>query len=187
MKSSQTTKQIVITGLMAAISVVLGWTHWGFIPWFGGASLTIMHIPAVVAGIIAGPISGLLVGAVFGVFSMLQAALAPTGPADVWFTNPMLAVLPRLFIGPAAWLTYHTLKRWRTAALLVAGAAGSLTNTILVLAMIGLLNYLPWAVLGGIALANGLPEMIVSAIITSAVISAYWKIPASKKGGAKLD
>lgn len=187
MKSSQTTKQIVITGLMAAISVVLGWTHWGFIPWFGGASLTIMHIPAVVAGIIAGPISGLLVGAVFGVFSMLQAALAPTGPADVWFTNPMLAVLPRLFIGPAAWLTHHTLKRWRTTALLVAGAAGSLTNTILVLTMIGLLNYLPWAVLGGIALANGLPEMIVSAIITSAVISAYWQIPASKQGGARLE
>ena len=187
MKEQQSARNIVITGLMAAIAVVLGWTRWGFIPWIGGAALTIMHVPAIIAALIAGPISGMAVGAVFGGFSMIQAALAPTGPADVWFTNPLLAVLPRLFIGPCAWMVGRTFKRWPPASLALAGAAGSLTNTVLVLAMIGFLGFLPWEVLGGIALANGLPEMVISAIITSAVIGAYRQIPIGKKRGSSLD
>ncbi len=44
-------RDLVITGLMGAIAVVLGLTHWGFIPWFGGVALTIMHVPAVIAPI----------------------------------------------------------------------------------------------------------------------------------------
>jgi len=181
------TRKLVITALMAATAVVLGWTHIGFIPWFGGVSLTILHIPVVIAAIIAGPFSGLLVGLIFGVFSMIQAAVAPTGPTDVWFTNPLLSVVPRLFIGPMAWVAARALKRWPLAALALGGAVGSLTNTGLVLGMIGLLGYLPWAVLGGVAVANGLPEMLVSAVITTAVVGAYWKLPSRRKSGANLD
>ena len=179
-------RNLVITGLMGAIAVVLGWTHWGFIPWFGGVALTIIHVPAVIAAVIVGPVSGFAVGLIFGVFSMIQAAVAPTGPADVWFTNPLLSVLPRLFIGPAAWLVWQSLRRWEPLALLAAGAVGSLTNTVLVLGMIGLLGYLPWAPLGGIVVVNGLPEALVSALITAAVGAAYWNIPIGKKQGADL-
>ena len=186
-KQMDNTRKLVITALMAAIAVVLGWTRIGFIPWFGGVSLTILHIPVIIAAVIAGPYSGLLVGLIFGVFSMIQAAIAPTGPTDVWFTNPLLAVLPRLFIGPIAWLAAKAFGKWPLAALSISGAVGSLTNTGLVLGMIGLLGYLPWPVLGGLAVANGLPEMLVSAVITSAVIGAYWKIPSRKKSGANLD
>jgi uncharacterized membrane protein len=187
MDERKSTRSIVITGLMAAIAVVLGWTHWGFIPWFGGAALTIMHVPAIIAAIIVGPLSGAAVGLVFGLFSMLQAAIAPTGPADVWFTNPLLSVFPRLFIGPAAWLIYQATKRHQIAALGLAGAVGSLTNTGLVLGVIGMLGYLPWAALVGISLANGFPEMIASAIITTAVVAAYWRLPTGKRKGANLE
>jgi len=187
MDSTNRIRRIVVTGLMAAIAVVLGWTHWGFIPWFGGAALTIMHVPAIIAGVLAGPVSGTAVGLVFGIFSMTQAAVAPTGPADVWFTNPLLAVLPRLFIGPAGWIGYQVLKKWPTTALVSAGILGSLTNTVLVLGMIGLLGYLPWTALGGIALANGLPEIGISALITLAVVAAYWNIPVGKPRGSDLD
>lgn len=118
---------------------------------------------------------------------MLQAALAPTGPADVWFTNPLLAVLPRLLIGPCAWLVGRAFQRWPSASLALAGAAGSITNTTLVLTMIGVLGFLPWEILAGIALANGLPEMVISAVITTAVIAAYRQIPSGKKRGSNLD
>ena len=187
MEERQKTQSIVITGLMAAIAVVLGWTHWGFIPWFGGAALTILHIPAIIAGVVVGPLSGAAVGLVFGLFSMLQAALAPTGPTDVWFTNPLLAVFPRLFIGPTAWLVYRLLKRWPAAALILSGAVGSLTNTGLVLGMIGFLGFLPWVALVGISIANGLPEIVASAIITTAVVAAYWRLPIGKRKGANLE
>ena len=62
----RTTRNLVVTALMAAIAVVLGWTHWGFIPWFGGVSLTIIHVPVVIAAIIVGPFSGIIVGFIFG-------------------------------------------------------------------------------------------------------------------------
>lgn len=176
------TKRVVTTGLLSAISVLLGATRWGFIPWIGGVSLTIMQIPAIIAAVLEGPLSGAIVGFIFGIFSMIQAAVAPTGPTDVWFTNPVLSVLPRILIGPAAWGIYTLLKRWRAVGLFAAGAVGSLTNTALVLLVMGLLGYLPWEALLGIVIANGLPEMIASALITLAVISAFWQIPGKNKG-----
>jgi len=117
---------------------------------------------------------------------MLQAAIAPTGPTDVWFTNPLLAVLPRLLIGPAAYYVWKALSRWQVPSLIVAGIAGSLTNTGLVLGMIGILGYLPWAILPGIVLANGLPEAAASAVLTLVVVAAWRQIKIGKKEGADL-
>ena len=71
--------------------------------------------------------------------------------------------------------------------MILAGAAGSLTNTVLVLGMIGLLGYLPFAALGAVVISNGLPEMAFSAFINTAVIAAYWHIPLGKRKGANLE
>lgn len=180
------TRKIVVTGVLGAIAVVLGLTHWGFIPWFGGISLTIMHVPAIIGAILEGPIVGAGIGLIFGLFSMLQAAIAPTSPADVWFTNPLLAVLPRLFIGPVAWLIWKALKRIPVVGLIASGIIGSLTNTVLVLGTIGLMGYLPWAVLGGIVVTNGLPEAGISAVITLLVVGALQQLKIGKKNGADL-
>ena len=176
------TRSIVTTGLMAAIACLLGATRWGFIPWIGGVSLTILQIPAIIAAVLEVPLSGVVVGLIFGIFSMIQAAVAPNGPTDVWFTNPLVSVLPRLFIGPAAWGIFSLLKRWKAASLLAAGAVGSAANTVLVLGILGLLGYLPWEALGAVVVANGLPEAAASALITLAVVGAYWQIPSKKKG-----
>ncbi len=180
------TRKIVITGILGAISVFLGLTRWGFIPWFGGISLTIMHVPVIIGAILEGPIVGLLIGLIFGLFSMIQAAVAPNGPADVWFTNPVLSVLPRLFIGPVAWLAWAGLKRWPVVGLVVAGVVGSLTNTALVLGMIGLLGFLPWVALGPIVIANGLPEAGVSAFLVLSVVAAVRQIQVGRKQGANI-
>jgi uncharacterized membrane protein len=180
------TRKLVITGVMGAITILLGVTHWGFIPWFGGISLTIMHVPVIIAAILEGPIVGLGVGLIFGIFSMIQAAVAPTSPADVWFTNPILAVLPRLFIGPVAYFVWKMLERIPVVGLIAAGIAGSLTNTILVLGVIGLMGLLPWAVLGGIVISNGLIEAGVSAFIVLVVVAAWRQIKIGKKQGSDL-
>ena len=183
---SDRTRKIVIAGVLGAISALLGWTHWGFIPWITGAALTIMHVPVIIGAVIEGPVVGAAIGLIFGGFSMLQATIAPTGPTDVWFTNPLLAILPRLFIGPVAWLVWRALQRWPVPALIAAGIAGSLTNTLLVMGTIGLLGYLPWAALPPIILANGLPEAAASAIITVAVVAAWNQIEIGGKRGADL-
>jgi len=174
------TRKIVIIGVLSAISIFLGMTRLGFIPWVSGASLTIMQVPVIIGAVLEGPVVGFVIGLVFGVFSLIQAAVAPTGPADVWFTNPLLSILPRLFIGPVAWLIYRGIKRWEIPALIAAGIGGSLTNTVLVLGMVGVLQLVPWGAIPPIILANGIPESIVSAVLVVAVVSIWKQI--GKKG-----
>jgi uncharacterized membrane protein len=181
------TRKIVLTGILGAISIVLGITHWGFIPWFSGASLTVMHVPVIIGAILEGPWVGVVIGLIFGVFSLIQAAVAPTGPSDVWFTNPIVSVIPRLLIGPAAWIVWKLLKKWKIPALIVSGIAGSLTNTILVLSALGLFGFLPWQLIATIAVANGLPEAIAAAILVLVVVAAWKRISLNKKQGANLD
>lgn len=175
------TRKIVITGVLSAISIFLGMTRLGFIPWITGASLTIMQVPVIIGAVLEGPLVGLVIGLIFGIFSLIQAAVAPTGPTDVWFTNPLLSILPRLFIGPIAWLVYKALSRWKIPALFMAGLTGSLTNTILVLGMIGMLGLLPWEALLPVVLANGLPEAAASALLVLAVVSIWHQVGRSKK------
>lgn len=180
------TRKIVVTGVLGALCVILGLTPLGFVPWFTGASLTTMHIPVIIGAVLEGPVVGLVTGLVFGVFSMVRAAVAPQGPADVWFVNPLVSVLPRLFIGLSAWLVYAAVRRiHQVPGIVAAGIAGSLTNTVLVLAVLGLLNKLPWPAIGSIAVLNGLPEAALAAAVTFAVV-AYWKHLETRKKGSSV-
>ena len=233
-------RKIVVAGVLGAVSALLGWTHWGFIPWVAGTALTIMHVPVIIGAVLEGPIVGTAIGLIFGLFSMLQAAIAPTGPGDAPFTNPLVAVVPRLVIGLVAWLVWRVLQKksldsliggvilaaaahallvaggiraWsapilyaigavgivfdlflllyglgkpKATALIAAGIAGSLTNTVLVLGMIGLIGAVPWAFLPPIALANGLPEAAGSALITLVVVAAWRQIEIGERKGADL-
>ncbi len=176
-------RRIVIAGVMSAIAIFLGATRLGFIPWFAGASLTIMHVPVIIAAVLAGPGAGLAVGLLFGVSSLVQAGIAPNGPADAWFTNPLVSVLPRLAIGPLAWLVNRALeKASKVLGLVAAGIGGSFTNTLLVLGVLGLYGYLPWALVGTIAVTNGVLEAAVAAIITLAVVAAWQGVEYGRRG-----
>lgn len=178
-------RKIVIAGVMGAISIFLGATHLGFIPWFAGAALTIMHVPVIIGAVLEGPIVGAVIGLIFGAFSLIQGAIAPTGPADVWFVNPLVSILPRLCIGPVAWLVYRALRPVKEiAGITAAGIAGSLTNTVLVLGVLGLYGYLPWKLIGTIAVANGLPEAAAAAVLTAAVVASWKGIENRRKGSS---
>ncbi len=102
-------RRLTIIGVLAAISAVLGLTPLGFIP-VGPTRATIMHIPVIIAAIIEGPIAGMIVGAMFGVFSMIQAIMNPT-PVSFAFLNPLVSVLPRIMIGVTAYYSYVLFKK----------------------------------------------------------------------------
>jgi len=106
------------------------------------------------------------VGLIFGLFSFLRA----TNPA---FADPLVAILPRLFIGLVAWLVFFALRRTNVAvAAAVAGALGTLTNTVLVLTMAVTRGYFTPEFAWTVALTNSPGELIVAAIITGAVVAA---------------
>ena len=187
MSDTNRTRKIVITGVMAAVSVVLGATRLGFIPWFSGASLTIMHVPVIIGAILEGPVVGMVIGMIFGLFSLIQAAVSPTGPVDVFFTNPLISVLPRIVIGLTTWLVFRAFRgKWMPAAVTTASIVGSLTNTVLVLSALGIAGALPWELIGAITVANGLPEAAAAAVISIAVILT-WKAAGSRRKKADLE
>ena len=54
-------RKIVITGVLAAIAILLGVTRLGFIPVPNvSGNATIMHVPAIIGGVMEGPIVGLV-------------------------------------------------------------------------------------------------------------------------------
>lgn len=164
--TSVRTRTIVISGLLGAIQILLGLTGLGFIPLPTGVNATILHVPAVIAGALEGPIAGLAVGLIFGIFSFVRA----TNPA---FADPLVAIVPRLFPGVVAWLVFVALRRMNLGvAAAVAGAAGTLTNTVLVLTMGVLRGYFTPEFAWTVALTNAPGELIVAAVITTAVVLA---------------
>jgi len=97
------TRDISLAGILGALTAVLGYTL-GFIPFPTPAgTATTMHIPVIVAGVLAGPVVGAFVGAVFGVISLLRAGT----PA---FSNPLIAIGPRILIGVVAALIFAALQ-----------------------------------------------------------------------------
>src|SRR5215204_5789505 len=159
------TRQIVIAGIIGGIALFLGATRIGFIPvpipLIGNA--TIMHIPAIVGGALEGPVVGLLVGAIFGIFSFLNA----DNPV---FLNPIVAIVPRLFIGVVAWAVFVGLRRWSIdLASAAAGVLGSFTNTVGVLGLAILFGLLPPAVIPAV-LPQAIAEAILAAVVTVVVV-----------------
>ncbi|MGE5675656.1 MAG: ECF transporter S component [Mycobacterium leprae] len=163
-----TVRQMAVSGILAAVSLVMGYVPMlGFIPVPTPAgNATIMHIPAILAGVAEGPLSGLFVGFIFGLMSLLRT----TTPL---FADPLVAILPRLFIGVTAAYTFRLLRRWGVVpGLIGAGLVGTLTNTVLVLGMAVIRRYMAAKVAIGIALVQGLPEAVVGAIVVTIVGAA---------------
>ncbi len=172
-----TVRQIVIAGVMSAIAIFLGASHLGFIPFLAGTAITIMHVPVIIGAVLEGPLVGVIIGALFGIFSLIQANVAPTGPGDLLFRDPLVSIFPRLFIGLAAYYVYALLKRWnKVGALGAAALVGTLTNTVLVLGMIGLRRYAPWPLLVTVGLTNGPLEIVAAILITLAVVIPWQQI-----------
>ena len=191
-------RKIVVAGIMSAIAIFLGATGLGFISWFAGVSITIMMVPVIIAAVMEGPVVGLTVGFLFGLFSLIQAAVAPKSPLDPIFVYPWLSILPRLFIGPVAWIVYRFFKRLKLGrgrgvlGMALAGIAGSLTNTILVLGLLGVFylgytDWLTWPWIASIAVANGLPEAAAAAILTVAVVVPWQGIEHGRRKSRLVD
>lgn len=176
-------RKLVITAALGALAVFLGISRLGFFPWFSGATITVLHIPAIIGAIVEGPFVGLGIGTIFGVFSLIQANIAPITPIDLAFRNPVVSLLPRMLFPIITWAIFYVGKKWKKIpAVIIAAIAGTLIHTLLVLGALiltngsGILtggdpNVTVWAVLGMIFMANGIPEAAGAAILTVIVVA----------------
>jgi len=157
-------RQIVIAGILGGIAIFLGYTRLGFIPVPNLAgNATIMHVPAILGGALEGPVVGTIVGGIFGIFSFIQAEVP-------FFRDPLVSILPRLFIGVVAWAVFASLRNISLdLAAAAAGVLGSLTNTVGVLGMAVLLGYLPLATVVPIV-PQAIAEAVLAAVVTVVVV-----------------
>lgn len=159
------TRQVVVAGVVGGVALFLGATRLGLIPvpipLIGNA--TIMHIPAIVGGVLEGPIVGILAGLIFGIFSFLYAE-SPV------FANPLVAILPRLLIGVVAWAVFVGLRRFSVdLASVAAGLLGSLANTVGVVGLAVLFGLLPLSVVP-VILPQAIAEAVLAAVVTVVVV-----------------
>lgn len=175
------TRQMVLLALFTAILILLGFTPLGLID-LPLIKATILHVPVIVGAILLGPKSGLFLGAVFGVISVVKNTMAPsllsfafspvipvpgTGSGSPWAL--LICFLPRMLVGVTPWLVWQLFcrllrgKRGQPVGLVFAAAVGALTNTVLVMGLIYLVFREAYAAV------NGIPETAVLTAILGVV------------------
>ena len=98
MKTKFITRSMVLLGLLTAIVVVFSLTPIGSIP-IGPLVITLNIIPIAIAAVALGPIGGLIMGTVFGLFSFMQCfgigVLSTMGAATLEI-SPVLTFIQRV-------------------------------------------------------------------------------------------
>ena len=189
------TRWMVSVALMAAIVIVLANTPLGMIQ-LPIIKATTVHIPEILGAILLGPGAGAILGAVFGICSLVSNTMAPTLLSFAF--SPFLSTtgIPgalkaiwisvgcRILIGVVAgwlWVLFTKIKLNQFIALPIVGFVGSMVNTVTVMGSIYFLFAQQYAEAKEVALtavfglvmgtvtASGIPEAIAAAILVLAL------------------
>lgn len=205
----QKTVTLVQFSVLLALEAIVCFTPLGSIP-LGPVVATLSHIPVIITAILMGTKPGALMGFFFGLFSFIVMTFMPVTPTAFVFTpfytigeisgnvwSLVICFVPRILIGVTTGLTYKALTaRWPQKDWLrfgLSGIVGSATNTFLVLLGMWLFFARPietvlggaiMALIGATVLTNGIPEIILGALVAYGVGKPMTRI-LSKQQGSK--
>ena len=189
------TRWMVSVALMGAIIIVLANTPLGMIQ-LPIIKATTVHIPVIIGAILLGPSAGAILGAVFGICSLISNTMAPTllsfAFSPFMSTTGIFGAIKaiwvsvgcRILIGVAAgwlWKLLEKVKVNQVIALPIVGFVGSMVNTIAVMGSIYVLfakEYAQarevgitavWGLIMGTITASGIPEAIAAAVLVLAL------------------
>lgn len=209
---SEKIRSMVQLALLGAIIIVMAFTPFvGYIP-LGFTRATIIHVPVILGSLLLGPKKGAMLGTLFGITSLISNIMTPTLTSFVFspfytlgsthgnFFSLIICFVPRILVGIVPYYVYRLFqklckrsKKGQYVSLTLAGLAGSLTNTLLVMNMIFLFFSDGYAeakevtvdALYGVILSvigiNGVPEAIVAAIITATLGKVLLSLQEKKK------
>ncbi|MDR2655294.1 MAG: ECF transporter S component [Oscillospiraceae bacterium] len=188
--------KLVQLSILVAVEMLLFFTPLGYIP-LGFMRATTMHIPVILAAIAFGPAEGAFMGFVFGLTSFLKNTLEPTITSFVFtpfysfsadykgnFWSIFICFAPRILIGVVAACVYRALvpgpaekprklsMTRSSVALVLAGVAGSLTNTVLVMSGICVFFGKQYASATGRNFTQLLSYVVTSVVGVNGVIEA---------------
>lgn len=189
------TRWLVSVALMVAIIIVLANTPLGMIQ-LPIIKATTVHIPVIIGAILLGPSAGAMLGAVFGLCSLISNTMAPTLLSFAFSPFMSTTGIPgalkaiwisvgcRVLIGVVAGWLWNFLQKMHVnnwIALPVVGFVGSMVNTISVMGSIYLLfaqQYAEakevgitavWGLIMGTVTASGIPEAVAAAVLVTAL------------------
>lgn len=210
------TRWLTSVALMMAVVVLLANTPLGMIQ-LPIIKATTVHIPVIIGAVLLGPAAGAILGATFGVCSLISNTMAPTLLSFAF--SPFMSMSGLLGAVKALWISigcrvmigvvsgwfWILLKRLNVNhgfALPLTGFIGSMTNTVFVMGSIYILlagDYASvksvavdavWGLIMATILTSGIPEAIAAAIIVTFIGEALFmgfKRHTARKTGAFLD
>lgn len=201
MKLNKKTLNLTQFAILVAIEALFCFTPLGSLPALGPIVATLAMIPVVITAILMGPKFGTLMGAIAGFFSFLVWTFMPPSPLTAFIFTPfysfgefhgnfgslLICFVPRILTGTFAALVYKATSKMSNDPIRISlgAAAGSLTNTFLVMLGIWLFfgqQYSSLAgqsmllIIGSTVLTSGIPEAIVAAIAAVAVCKPVKKM-----------
>jgi uncharacterized membrane protein len=177
-RSWLSTWDLAVAGIFGALAIVLSFTPLGLIPVPNPTeAATSLHLPAIVAGILAGPVVGGFVGLVLAISSWaLYNASFMTFADGNLLVALLAAFLPRISIGVLAYYAYRPLRRWPALAAGVAGLVGTLINTVGVLGLLIWLGVLPVTLLVPVFSMNVPLEVALALVVTIPTVAVLRRI-----------
>jgi uncharacterized membrane protein len=131
------TLRMVQLALFIAIIVLMAFTPIGYIKTLG-VEITLLVVPVAAGAVVLGPVSGAILGGVFGISSFIQCFGLSGFGAALLEINPLgtfiLCMVPRILMGWLTGLIFAGIKkidRTKSISYAVANLAGPLLNTIL--------------------------------------------------------
>lgn len=181
------THDLSVAGVFGALAIVLAFTPLGLIPVPNPTeAATSLHLPAIIAGLLAGPVVGGLVGLVLAISSWyLFSAAFMTFAGGNLLVALLAAFLPRILIGVLAYYAYRPLRRWPPLAAGVAAVVGTLTNTFGVLGILIWLGSLPPILLVPVFSMNVPIEIILALVVTIPAVAALRAVGQGRVAAAR--
>ena len=186
------TRYLVSVALMAAIVILLANTPLGMIQ-LPIIKATTVHIPVIIGAILLGPSAGAILGAIFGICSLISNTTAPTllsfAFSPFLSTTGLVGVVKAIWISVGCRIMIGVISGWLWILFRKLKAnVGSMVNTIFVMGSIYLLfagqyaaakDVARTAVFGlimGTVTASGIPEAIAAAILVTVITKALLKV-----------
>lgn len=189
MKRNANNYAFVTAAMLAAITLVMGFTPLGYIP-LPFVKLTIIHIPVILGSILLGPQYGAVLGGLFGLTSLINNTMTPAitsftfspfiplpGTTQGTPLALLICFVPRILVGIFPYYVYRGVDRLtkgrggHTAAFAAGGVAGALTNTVFVMGFIWLFFRDAYAAAKGVA-PDAVPGIILGIVSFNGVIEA---------------
>lgn len=205
-KKRERLQSMVLMALFTAIILIMAFTPLGLID-LPIIKATILHVPVIIGSVLLGPKKGAYFGALFGLSSLWKNTMAPSllsfafspliplpGETHGSLWALVICLVPRILVGIVPYYVAAGIQRLlgerlpgQSLSYVLAGVAGTVVNTGLVMGTMGLVLQDAFAAAQGISheavsgailsivFANGVPETIAAAVLTPVVCLALRK------------